>query len=188
MEKEKVLEIEITKINEMYSCWYVRKVNKIKLKAMPLTEIGTEEKNKLCFGCGYKTNFNKEYIGDEKSHLSYYDYQINLEVDFLEYYEKSIPKFIENEYVEDLKQVIDLVNDLYGIQKRWRAKENEEYFTIKDDGHINRYVDIYCTDDDYKYNLGNYFRTYKEAEEVLKSKEWKEFWEKVRIGEMSNES
>ena len=44
MEKEKVLEIEITKINEMYSCWYVKKVNKIKLKAMPLTEIGTEEK------------------------------------------------------------------------------------------------------------------------------------------------
>ena len=96
MEKEKVLEIEITKINEMYSCWYVKKVNKIKLKAMPLTEIGTDEKNKLCFGCGYKTNFNKEYIGDEKSHLLYYDYQINLEVDFLEYYEKSIPKFIEN--------------------------------------------------------------------------------------------
>ena len=84
--------------------------------------------------------------------------------------------------------MIDLVNDLYGIKKRWRAKENEEYFTIKDDGYINRYVDIYCTDDDYKYNLGNYFRTYKEAEEVLKSKEWKEFWEKVRIGEMSNES
>ena len=60
MEKEKVLEIEITKINEMYSCWYVKKVNKIKLKAMPLTEIGTDEKNKLCFGCGNETNFNKE--------------------------------------------------------------------------------------------------------------------------------
>lgn len=184
MEKEKVLEIEITKINEMYSCWYVKKVNKIKLKAMPLTEIGTDEKNKLCFGCGYETNFNKEYIGDEKSHLSYYDYQINLKVDFLEYYEKSIPKFIENKYVGDLKRVIDLVNDLYGIPKRWRAKENEEYFTIKGDGYINKYVDIYSTDDDYKYNLGNYFRTYKEAEEVLKSKEWQEFWEKVRAGEI----
>ena len=130
MEKEKVLEIEITKINEMYSCWYVKKVNKIKLKAMPLTEIGTDEKNKLCFGCGYKTNFNKEYIGDEKSHLSYYDYQINLEVDFLEYYEKSIPKFIENKYVGDLKRVIDLVNDLYGIPKRWRAEEGEYYYYI----------------------------------------------------------
>ena len=34
MEKENVLEIEIIKINKMYSCWYVKKVNKIKLKAI----------------------------------------------------------------------------------------------------------------------------------------------------------
>ena len=79
---------------------------------------------------------------------------------------------------------INCINEKYGIPYRWRAKENEEYFTIKDDGYINKYVDIYCTDDDYKYNLGNYFRTYKEAEEVLKSKEWQEFWAKVRAGEI----
>ena len=184
MEKENVLEIEITKINEMYSCWYVRKVNKIKLKAMPLTEIGTEEKNKLCFGCGYKTNFNKEYIGDEKSHLSYYDYQINLEVDFLEYYEKSIPKFIENKYVEDLKRVIDLVNDLYGIQKRWRAKKEYGYFSIMGDGIITEFLDNYVLEDNNRYNLGNYFQTEKEAQKVVDSKEWQEFWEKVRAGEI----
>lgn len=184
MEKENVLEIEIIKINEMYSCWYVKKVNKIKLKAMPLTEIGTEEKNKLCFGCGYKTNFNKEYIGDEKSHLSYYDYQINLEVDFLEYYEKSIPKFIENKYVEDLKQVIDLVNDLYGIQKRWRAEENEEYYYIGSSGIVWSVGELFSGEDNDNYNLGNYFQTEKEAQKVVDSKEWKDFWEKVRAGEI----
>ena len=91
------------------------------------------------------------------------------------------------EKIKQIKEFVDYVNKEYGISKRWRAKENEEYFTIKDDGHINRYVDIYCTDDDYKYNLGNYFRTYKEAEEVLKSKEWQEFWEKVRAGEIGND-
>ena len=88
------------------------------------------------------------------------------------------------ETVNKIKEFVDYINKEYGIPYRWRAKENEEYFTIKDDGHINKYVDIYCTDDDYKYNLGNYFRTYKEAEEVLKSKEWQEFWEKVRNGEI----
>lgn len=88
------------------------------------------------------------------------------------------------ETINKIKEFVDFVNEKYGIPKRWRAKENEEYFTIKDDGYINKYVDIYSTDDDYKYNLGNYFRTYKEAEEVLKSKEWKEFWEKVRAGEI----
>ena len=184
MEKEKVLEIEITKINEMYSCWYVKKVNKIKLKAMPLTEIGTDEKNKLCFGCGYKTNFNKEYIGDEKSHLSYYDYQINLEVDFLEYYEKSIPKFIENKYVEDLKQVIDLVNDLYGIQKRWRAEQKKGYFYIHSNGLVDETMESYKTMDNQRYELGNYFRTEKEAQKIIDSKEWQEFWERVKAGEI----
>jgi len=182
MEKEKVLEIEIIKINEMYSCWYVKKVNRIKLKAMPLTEIGTEEKNKLCFGCGYKTNFNKEYIGDEKSHLSYYDYQINLEVDFLEYYEKSIPKFIENEYVGDLKRVIDLVNDLYGIPERWRGKRSDKYFTIFGDNEIAETTDNYFPEDQRRYEWGNYFKTKEEAEKV--KAELDKFWAKVRAGDI----
>lgn len=187
MEKENVLEIEIIKINEMYSCWYVKKVNKIKLKAMPLTEIGTEEKNKLCFGCGYKTNFNKEYIGDEKSHLSYYDYQINLEVDFLEYYEKSIPKFIENKYVGDLKRVIDLVNDLYGIPKRWRAQAGNLFYYITSDGDIESDYEDLSDENMDMYNLGNYFKTKEEAQKIIDSKEWQEFWAKVRAGEIGND-
>lgn len=181
MEKEKVLEIEITKINEMYSCWYVKKVNKIKLKAMPLTEIAHEDKKKYCFGYGYRNEFKKEYIG-YNHHSCVSDYQIDLEIDNLESYDK--PYLIENKLIPDLQFLIDVVNEKYGIPKRWRAEENEEYFTVRDDGYINKYVDIYSTDDDYKYNLGNYFRTYKEAEEVLKSKEWQEFWEKVRNGEI----
>ena len=184
MEKENVLEIEITKINEMYSCWYVKKVNKIKLKAMPLTEIGTDEKNKLCFGCGYKTNFDKEYIGDEKSHLSYYDYQINLEVDFLEYYEKSIPKFIENKYVGDLKQVINLVNDLYGIPKRWRAEDFKKYYYINSVSDICASTEEKQNLDNERYELGNYFQTEEEAQKIIDSKKWQEFWAKVRAGEI----
>ena len=186
MEKENVLEIEITKINEMYSCWYVKKVNRIKLKAMPLTEIGTEEKNKLCFGCGYKTNFNKEYIGDEKSHLSYYDYQINLEVDFLEYYEKSIPKFIENKYVGDLKRVIDLVNEKYGIPKRWRAEKKGIYFYIADKGCISDTWEDFDSVDNKRHKLCNYFKTEEEAEKV--KVELDKFWAKVRAGEIGGEN
>ena len=54
MEKEKVLEIEIKKINDEYSYWVVKKVNKIKLKNMPLTEIAHEDKKKYCFGYDYE--------------------------------------------------------------------------------------------------------------------------------------
>ena len=98
-----------------------------------------------------------------------------------------IPFLIRNEIIEKLEDVVNAVNEKYGIPKRWRAKKDEEYFTIKDDGYINKYVDIDSTDDNYKYNLGNYFRTYKEAKEVLKSKEWQEFWAKVRAGEIGND-
>lgn len=87
---------------------------------------------------------------------------------------------VPKEDIDLFLEKINCINEKYGIPKRWRAKTNEEYFTIKDDGYINKYVDIYSTDDDYKYNLGNYFRTYKEAEEVLKSKEYRDFWSKVR--------
>ena len=47
MEKENVLEIEIIKATDKYSYWVIRKVNKIKLKKMPLTEIAHEDKKNI---------------------------------------------------------------------------------------------------------------------------------------------
>lgn len=160
MEKENVLEIEFKEVWDMWA-WQITK-NKLKMED---NEFFIKNKTKLILKVGRQID---EYI-------------ICIEDSY-----KNIREFelITDEQKKLLENFVDCVNKEYGIIKRWRAKENEEYFTIKDDGHINRYVDIYCTDDDYKYNLGNYFRTYKEAEEVLKSKEWKEFWEKVRAGEI----
>ena len=40
------------------------------------------------------------------------------------------------------------------------------------------------TEDKCRYNLGNYFKTEEEAEKVINSKEWQEFWEKVKAGEI----
>lgn len=157
MEKEKVLEIEITKINDYWNAITVKKI-KEDFESNDLLEWVTIGGN---YVCNDKIFINRVY--------------------------PNIPFIARNETTFIFKDIVDKINEKYGIPYRWRAKENEEYFTIKDDGYINKYVDIYCTDDDYKYNLGNYFRTYKEAEEVLKSKEWQEFWEKVRAGEIGNE-
>ena len=157
MEKEKVLEIEITKINDYWNAITVKKI-KEDFESNDLLEWVTIGGN---YVCNDKIFINRVY--------------------------PNIPFIARNETTFILKDIVDKINEKYGIPYRWRAKENEEYFTIKDDGYINKYVDIYCTDDDYKYNLGNYFRTYKEAEEVLKSKEWQEFWEKVRAAEIGNE-
>ncbi|WDF24614.1 hypothetical protein PSC67_11390 [Fusobacterium nucleatum] len=41
--------------------------------------------------------------------------------------------------------------------------------------------------DNKRYKLGNYFKTEEEAEKVIDSKEWQEFWEKVRVGEIGGD-
>lgn len=177
MEKEKVLDIEVVKINDVWSVWYIKKINREILKN------GVNDK--------FYINDNYYHFEINEGDTEFYYEDINSREKptlNINYIDDGIPNLIENYEVNDLILVILEINEKYGIPKRWRAKENEEYFTIKDDGYINKYVDIYCTDDDYKYNLGNYFRTYKEAEKVLKSKEWQEFWEKVRAGEIGGEN
>ena len=176
MEKEKVLDIEVVKINDVWSVWYIKKINREILKN------GVNDK--------FYINDNYYHFEINEGDTEFYYEDINSREEptlNINYIDDGIPNLIENYEVNDLILVILEINEKYGIPKRWRAKENEEYFTIKDDGYINKYVDIYSTDDDYKYNLGNYFRTYKEAEEVLKSKEWQEFWAKVRAGEIGGD-
>ena len=172
MEKEKVLEIEIIKATDKYSYWVIRKVNKIKLKKMPLTEIAHEDKKKYCFGYGYRNEFKKEYIG-YNHHSCVSDYQIDLEIDNLESYDK--PYLIENKLVPDLQFLIDVVNEKYGIPKRWRAEENDSYYTI-----FGEKIEKKSFADDNFYNLGNYFKTKEEAEKV--KEELDKFWAKVRAG------
>lgn len=46
---------------------------------------------------------------------------------------------------------------------------------------ITKINDVY---DKLRYNLGNYFKTKEEVEKIINSKEWKDFWAKVRAGEI----
>ena len=38
------------------------------------------------------------------------------------------------------------------------------------------------------YNLGNYFKTEEEARKIINSKEWQDFWAKVRAGEIGGKN
>jgi hypothetical protein len=170
MEKENVLEIEIKKVFLGYA-WLIKR-NKLKV----IRNLGTQSRPSR------SEFYDKELFVELKQHDNYYE-EIKYGTPERNYFFEN-NRLMNEEEKEKLIEIVNKINEKYGMPKRWRAKENEEYFTIKDDGHINRYVDIYSTDDDYKYNLGNYFRTYKEAEEVLKSKEYQNFWERVRAGEI----
>lgn len=185
MERENVLEIEIIKVNDKFSSWYIKKINERKLKHINPNELDRLGNDILCFGCGEiypQTKFTKEKIDRTGLYGEHYEYQINLEIKYKNNYDE--PYFIKNEYVEDLKSIINLVNERYGIPKRWRAEQKKGYFYIYSNGLVDETMESYKTMDNQRYELGNYFRTEEEAQKVLDSKEWQEFWERVRNGEI----
>ena len=57
------------------------------------------------------------------------------------------------------------------------------YFQVAG-GSIEKTQDYGNEKDDKNYKLGNYFLDSTEARQVLDSKEYREFWERVRAGEI----
>ena len=55
------------------------------------------------------------------------------------------------------------------IKMRWRAKENEFYHYIKDDGTIGWSKDTKSEADNLRYRIGNYYQDYDKAEYELKN-------------------
>ena len=111
MEKEKVLEIEIIKINDNYSVFYPVKMN---VKAL----------EKAGF---FVTVFD---VLDEvrKPAISFY---FNKENDFnilLDETSLNVPFVIENIYIKELQKIVEEYNEEYGIPKRWRAKKRQNIF------------------------------------------------------------
>lgn len=84
------------------------------------------------------------------------------------------------ETINKIKEFVDYVNEEYGILKRWRAKENDCYYTI-----FGENIEKKSLADDKFYNLGNYFKTKEEAEKVRV--ELDKFWAKVRAGEIGGD-
>nr|DAS36660.1 MAG TPA: hypothetical protein [Caudoviricetes sp.] len=60
------------------------------------------------------------------------------------------------------------------------------YFYVSG-GSIEKTQDYGNEKDDKNYKLGNYFLDSTEAKQVLESKEYREFWAKVRAGEIGGD-
>jgi putative uncharacterized protein FNV0866 len=89
--------------------------------------------------------------------------------------------------IKQIKEFVDYVNEKYGIPKRWRAEYTRKYLTILSNGKIEKIRDYGNIDDNSRYSLGNYFQTREEAKKIIDSKEWQEFWAKVRAGEIGGD-
>lgn len=79
---------------------------------------------------------------------------------------------VDKEEAEIIKQKVEAINEKYGIPKRWRAKEGDEYWYIHMSSELNCFPDREGGHaplgsnpfrHENRYNRGNYFRTREEA-------------------------
>lgn len=79
-----------------------------------------------------------------------------------------------------IEEKVKAINEKYGIVKRWRAKNEGWYYYIHSNYSLIVFaIDHRFTDDNNRYETGNYFRTEQEAQEYMeymkqKSHEWYE--------------
>lgn len=79
--------------------------------------------------------------------------------------ENQITVNMENLTNEEREQLLKLVKKSNETtKKRWRAEEHEAYYIITCDGQIELSTEMNCPFDERIYELGNYFKTKKEAE------------------------
>lgn len=168
MEKEKVLEIEFQEVFDKVA---------VRIKYL----------NDDFFGDGllkedvekYKCSFIESPIDLEERIIWLYDDIYLSDNNIYCYCEETINK---------IKEFVDYVNEEYGIPKRWRAKEaGDNYFYISGTGEIRIDEEGGGEEDYLRYELGNYFKTDEEARKIINSKEWKDFWAKVRAGEIGGD-
>ena len=94
---------------------------------------------------------------------------------------------VAKEEFKNIKNMVEAINEKYGIPKRWRAEYERQYLTILSNGKIEKIRDYGNIDDNLRYSLGNYFKTREEAQRVIDNKEWQDFWAKVRAGEIGGD-
>lgn len=166
MEKEKVLEIEAQEVFDKVAI-------RIKYQNFEVLKRGEFEDREIGV-----VSFNNP------CYLSYPYNQLHLKGKF-----KIDDDFIftvTKEEFENIKNMVEAINEKYGIPKRWRADDGEIYYYIDSYQRILDKTDLRHSYDDMRYEMRNYFKTEEEAQKIIDSKEWQDFWEKVRNGEIGD--
>lgn len=158
MEKEKVLEIEFQPVFDKWA-WKITKQNVGILKRGKLRD--EELKVYSVIMPQYFKNIEKLAIWGENC-----DADKNINICTAE--EKAL-----------IEEKVKAINEKYGIKKRWRAEEDNEYYYIDSEFSIRSDNENYVVVDNNKYMNGNYFKTKKDAEEYVEyikkcSLEWHE--------------
>lgn len=167
MEKETVLKIEITKIDDNYSYCKIMHQNKNILKT---ENFNTSFSGSLIF---YVKNGSPNFCTG-------YDSYSGCEFGILTIKGKNDnPFIIKNKEIKYLDELVNLINEKYGIAKRWRAEDDGVYYYIDEHFEVDWFRDNRLPGTNKNYENGNYFQTKHEAEEYAeymkqKSLEWHE--------------
>ena len=168
MKKENVLEIEITKIDDNYSYCRIKHQNESVLKT---DGFNISFQGSLIF---YVKNGTPSFYTAHDTSSGYEFGSLRIKGS------NNRPFIVNNNEIKYLNELVDLINEKYGIPKRWRAEENNCYYTI-----FGENIEKKSLADDKFYNLGNYFKTKEEAQKV--KEELDKFWAKVRAGEIGGD-
>lgn len=136
MEKENVLEIEITKINDYWNAITVKKI-KEDFESNDLLEWITNGEN---YVCNDKIFINRVY--------------------------PNTPFISGNETTFMFKNIVDKINEKYRTLKRFRGEEGEAYYFLNSRGEISATIEEGIPTDTHFFEQGNYFKSKKEAEKV----------------------
>lgn len=80
-------------------------------------------------------------------------------------YRDSKYELVGRKRLEIIKAKVEKINEKYGIKPRWIGEYGEEYFYVTDKFEVEVDVEQRTYLDRYRHSLGNYFKTFKEAQE-----------------------
>lgn len=145
MEKEKVLEIKIVKMNDEWSSCCITHQNEEVLKRGKFKD---EELNvySLVYPHFYSIELNFCLRGDDPE-------------------KDSMPFVVENKNVDYLINLVNKINEKYRKKKRWRTEKGQKYYYVTNCLNVSGAKDFYDRLDTKGYESGNYFQTEEEARE-----------------------
>ena len=151
-EKEKVLEIE-------YQDVFDKVAMRIKYQNFGVLKRGEfydeETEVESCWAPEYIKDDNKLYIQGKEENK---DSKILL---------------VDKEDLKKILEIVNKINEKYGIPKRWRAQAGNLFYYITSDGDIESDYEDLSDENMDMYNLGNYFQTKEEAQKLKIAKNGK---------------
>lgn len=150
MEIENVLEVEFIPIWDNNFVWKITKQNEDILKIGDFKDINLNVYSSSNYD--YIKDTDTLYIKGEDTNY---------------YYNCGIYKFCTLEEKKLIEKKVRLLNEKYGIVRKWRAVRQERYYFINDMLQVDEDLDYRASDDDIRYYSRNYFKTEVEAKEYV---------------------